>query len=428
MEQGGGGPLDNRAARLLRRSFVVVSIAVGLVGIGSIGALIVLLDVVVPHLARTTGGNVSRATDVLRVLLGAEGGLCIAVVVNVNSQRRHLRALARSLSAERERSRSSEAALGVQADNLAMILDVAEKLAGTLDPDDVAAIVTKAVCGITGASEAVLWLANSDGSVLRAGHNQPGGRATGYLTATGRIVEEGSMHARPHGWTVRLVAADELMGLLDLHGIDRPASSLASLVEALATHAAGALEVNRRHARLRQASYTDPLTGLLNRAALEQMLRSECERAIRMGTPLAVLMVDVDHFKDYNDQHGHQNGDAALAAVGRVLAGGLRRTADRAFRYGGEEFVVVLPGTDGLAAGSAAERLRLAVKRAHESGVPRFAVTASFGVAALAPFRRTPAELVAAADAALYEAKRAGRDCLAHAPNEPLTIAPARPA
>ncbi|MGA7992794.1 MAG: GGDEF domain-containing protein, partial [Thermoanaerobaculia bacterium] len=162
--------------------------------------------------------------------------------------------------------------------------------------------------------------------------------------------------------------------------------------------------------RLLARATTDPLTGLLNRAAFRERARAEIARAERTGRFLSVAMLDLDHFKAFNDAHGHPAGDSALAAV----AGAITRTIraiDLAGRYGGEEFVLLLVEADAVSAVRALERLRKAVAALEP---PRVAgpITISAGIAVhTSPFERTTLEgLVARADATLYAAKEAGRD------------------
>ena len=158
----------------------------------------------------------------------------------------------------------------------------------------------------------------------------------------------------------------------------------------------------------------DGLTGLGNRRHFDDMLGTEYRRAMRMGTPLTLIMVDVDRFKAFNDLYGHPAGDACLQAVARALAGSLRRPADLAVRYGGEEFAVLLPSTDEAGALVSAQRIQDAIRGAAvpHAGSDGGAVSLSLGVAVLLPGEGGdgPAALVEAADTALYAAKRAGRN------------------
>ncbi|HEY8078535.1 MAG TPA: GGDEF domain-containing protein [Labilithrix sp.] len=156
----------------------------------------------------------------------------------------------------------------------------------------------------------------------------------------------------------------------------------------------------------------DALTGLYNRRWLEDALPRFVNRFTRSGAPLAILMMDVDHFKKFNDAHGHPGGDAALVAVAHTLRSSLRPT-DGIARYGGEEFAAILPDTGARAALGIAERMRAAVSLAAIRGndgklLPN--VTISIGGAVLGPEHATPAALLAAADAALYASKQNGRN------------------
>jgi diguanylate cyclase (GGDEF)-like protein len=171
------------------------------------------------------------------------------------------------------------------------------------------------------------------------------------------------------------------------------------------------LMVARQYAEdLREASLTDRLTGALNRAGLELHMHRMLRRAERAGQGLAVLMLDVDHFKSINDTHGHPAGDEVL----RALVGLLRehvRPGDVVARYGGEEFLIVLDGVDQPAALEAAERVRAAIARAPvEVAATMIPLTASIGVATVDTAGHDLDALVRQADTAVYEAKAAGRD------------------
>jgi diguanylate cyclase (GGDEF)-like protein/PAS domain S-box-containing protein len=167
----------------------------------------------------------------------------------------------------------------------------------------------------------------------------------------------------------------------------------------------------RRHleeanARLEELATTDVLTGLKNRLVFEQRLDEEFRRSARYRIPLALLMIDVDHFKAFNDTFGHPAGDDVLRTVARVLKVNSRLT-DLPARYGGEEFVVLLTNTDPEGAVASAERVRRAVEMAAWSERP---VTVSVGVANYSHDMVGPMVLVAAADKALYRAKAGGRN------------------
>ncbi|RBC35418.1 GGDEF domain-containing protein, partial [Xanthomonas oryzae pv. oryzae] len=162
---------------------------------------------------------------------------------------------------------------------------------------------------------------------------------------------------------------------------------------------------------LRRQSIRDALTGLYNRRYLEESLSHELARCARRGLPLSVLMLDVDHFKQFNDSQGHAGGDLLLAAVGELLLTRLR-TEDVACRYGGEEFTVLLPEADGEEALRVAEQIRgyIAALAVSDEARALPKVTASIGVASFPADGEQGASLIQKADAALYRAKHRGRN------------------
>jgi diguanylate cyclase (GGDEF)-like protein len=164
----------------------------------------------------------------------------------------------------------------------------------------------------------------------------------------------------------------------------------------------------------RQLSMIDGLTGLYNRAWLNDLLPTMISTAHSSNAPLALIMIDLDHFKKFNDTHGHLAGDQALRAAAQVLSGALRPT-DFAVRYGGEEMMVLLPDTSDKVAAAVAERLCERMQQATvfaDMRVPLPQITASFGVATLRP-QQNEQDLIALADAALYRAKELGRNRVA---------------
>ena len=181
-----------------------------------------------------------------------------------------------------------------------------------------------------------------------------------------------------------------------------------------------ALETSHRRAfalelELHRDARTDALTGLNNRRAMEERGPLEMKRAQRAGTPVSVILVDVDHFKGINDRHGHEAGDAALRHIAGVLRAALRET-DALGRWGGEEFIAVLNDAGVQTAAEIAERMRAAVAAARFAGVPE-GVTISLGVSTLLTVR-VPAPawegLIKEADSLLYQAKKAGRNRVMH--------------
>ncbi len=169
-------------------------------------------------------------------------------------------------------------------------------------------------------------------------------------------------------------------------------------------------EIEHLHTALRQQALHDPLTGLYNRRYLDETLEREFARATRDGHPISVIMMDIDHFKEVNDNYGHAAGDLVLELIGRELRE-RTRSGDVACRYGGEEFVIVLPDTSVVAAYKRAEELRAALERAEATWMEdRLAPTFSLGVAAFPVHGASPEAVLAAADAALYQAKSEGRN------------------
>lgn len=175
------------------------------------------------------------------------------------------------------------------------------------------------------------------------------------------------------------------------------------------------LEATER--QLRELAYVDGLTGVANRRHFDEQLQIEWRRCERSGQPLSLLMIDIDHFKHYNDQYGHQQGDGCLQAVAGALRTVLGRAHDLVARYGGEEFVCLLPEVDAAGALSVAESLRTAVQALqlpHASSPVAGVVTVSIGAASGVPREDgKPADLLARADASLYRAKSEGRNRVA---------------
>ena len=216
-------------------------------------------------------------------------------------------------------------------------------------------------------------------------------------------------------WTlcVPLIAHGTSLGMLHVsaHERDGTANNDTTLVEAIAEQLSLAIANLHLRETLRLQSLRDPLTGLFNRRYLEENLNRELQRCARRGLPLTVMMLDVDHFKSFNDEYGHAAGDALLSQIGQTL-GSLVREEDIACRYGGEEFTVVLPEAGAGEAALRAEGIRseigsTTVTHLRSTLGPR---TISIGVATFPADGDTPAQLLAKADRALYEAKAQGRD------------------
>jgi diguanylate cyclase (GGDEF)-like protein len=220
-------------------------------------------------------------------------------------------------------------------------------------------------------------------------------------------------HARP-----RALAALPLRGATGTIGVLGVWTTKASafdpdaleLLHALSPYAALHLDHARAFGTLRESAERDPLTQLRNRRAFEQIFTAEASRFERYGRPLALLMVDLDHFKIVNDRFGHEAGDEVLRRVARIVEACIR-DVDTAARLGGEEFVVLMPETALAAAIDAAERIRQAIAATViEWRGSRIPVHASIGVSAAPERVASTSSLIASADAALYQAKAGGRD------------------
>lgn len=210
-----------------------------------------------------------------------------------------------------------------------------------------------------------------------------------------------------------LIAKGGLLGVLvvaDRQSGQPYRDSDLEMLTLFASQAASALDNVRLYAKLERAATTDDLTGLANRRSFQEVLEKEVARAGRYGHSLSLLMLDIDHFKEVNDSYGHTVGDEVLRRLGKVLRTDLRNI-DLPARYGGEEFAVIMPHTPKPYAGSVAERLRMNVEESNLFHTDRLrTVTVSIGVAAYPVDATDVDSLIDAADNALYQAKREGRN------------------
>ena len=210
------------------------------------------------------------------------------------------------------------------------------------------------------------------------------------------------------------VAVFALVGpLFYAYRVRRLSRQKAELERVVASRTAELATVNDQ---LGQLSRQDPLTKVANRRRLDEAFEEEWRRALRQGKPLSFLLLDVDHFKAYNDHFGHQLGDACLEAVARAVHDAHSRAGEVVARYGGEEFGVLIPGVthrDALASAEHDRQRVVDLALPHPSSDAGRVVTVSIGVASAQPGDgSTPADLVGAADRALYRAKREGRNCV----------------
>jgi diguanylate cyclase (GGDEF)-like protein len=335
-----------------------------------------------------------------------------------------------------------------------LLMEAAHRLGSTLDKDALierlARLVTEKLGWVDFAvflvvegpqHEAVLRAVRTSGSLdrddLRELELQIGENITGLVAETGAPVHVPDLTAPPpiarrgttplgppldHGslLSVPMLHQGRVVGVLDFYD-ESPAAfdeDDVALLQALGAQAAMAVVNADLYQTTLELSVTDPLTGLMNRRALARALEVELVRAQRFGTPLAVCMLDVDHFKQYNDRMGHLLGDEALKAVARALEATVRKV-DSVARFGGEEFCVVLPKTEEVAGLDVAKKLLDAIRALDvpgAAGQPLGKMSISVGVAVYpadlpAAIDSSPSEVILGlADQAAYEAKRRGRD------------------
>ena len=216
---------------------------------------------------------------------------------------------------------------------------------------------------------------------------------------------------------VPLICGERILGVIE--GIREGAGSRAfkktdvALLDSLSLPIASALANAVRIAEAERLSQTDDLTKLHNARYLRQFLLNEIRRARRYGSSVAALFLDLDDFKQINDEHGHLVGSHVLMEMAAVILSSIRDT-DAVARYGGDEFVIVLPDTGTELAGQVAERIRHRITRHNFTGGRRLqlSLTASFGVAAFPKHASSPQQLIACADTAMYEAKAANKNCV----------------
>jgi diguanylate cyclase (GGDEF)-like protein len=236
---------------------------------------------------------------------------------------------------------------------------------------------------------------------------------TSTMTATVVAVEDEDAHADPTGAPpiLRPISLGaQIVGMVALAPRETPHPKDGELVSILARELAGPLRIAALVEESQRLATVDPLTGLMNRRAFIAGAQREVARAQRYGSPLSLLLLDIDHFKAINDRRGHPSGDAVLTAMGHLLVRSIR-TVDIASRWGGEEFLVALPSTDSSGALIVAERMRAAIaeEKVKDTAGELIPVTASVGLAVYEAGEGLDS-LIDRADRAMYAAKSGGRN------------------
>ena len=378
---------------------------------------------------RVAGGDLSTAIEVRS---GDEVG---RLATTFNAMTDDLRSYVVALQTSRDELQAGVARLGAT-------------LASTHDLDRILTVVLDTAMASTGAGAGAVLLLSSDGSALEltvskglpdeAAHRLPLGEGVaGTVASTGQALRGRTgpdlqpAPGEPTGATViavPLASSTTVIGVLLL--LDRADGEVfddrdLATLQTFTNQATVAVDNVLLHDEARRLSVTDALTGLWNYRYFQLTISKEIERASRFDRPLALLMLDLDHFKQVNDLYGHQRGDAVLIELAERLRT-LVRDVDTLARYGGEELVVVLPETDEPGAARTAERICQAVraKPFGRPGDPPVTVTVSVGVAVFPGHGEASPWLLRAADEALYLAKREGRDGWRLAPTPAAAPAP----
>lgn len=395
-------------------------------------------------LAMALGRLFARATTQPLQELGdaaarvADGDLSTSIEVR---SRDEIGRLATAFNTMTDALRSYVGALQASQDELrAGVARLGDTLSGTHDLDLILGVVLDAAMATTRAQAGAVLILDEGRTGLAVAVGQRledrgvpddlrlpvGVGVAGRVAATGEPVlgrvgtGPDELHTAPGEPTattlvaVPLTSSSGVIGVLVLldrdGGEDFDAGDLATL-RTFTSQATVAVDNVLLHEEARRLSITDGLTGLWNYRYFQMTVEKEVERAARFGRPLAVLMLDLDHFKAVNDSHGHQRGDEVLAELATRVRSQVR-DVDTLARYGGEEFIAVLPETDGQGASLVAERIREAVAAQPfgATGALPITLTVSIGVAVFPSHGDDAAGLVRSADAALYEAKRSGRN------------------
>ncbi len=295
---------------------------------------------------------------------------------------------------------------------------IGDAFASGLDRQALLAILVETAVGACGADYGLVALSGHVGSEAEAGKPTEAVQGAALAAESRALREQGPVEvAEGDAYAFasslgRIGAAGTPVGAMTISRADKPFTpSEREVFLYLVGQAAASVENVALHELVSEQAVTDDLTGLANGRAFRDRMEKEAARAVRFRHEVSLLMLDIDDFKKVNDTYGHPAGDEVLRAIGRILKAE-SRGIDEPARYGGEEFVVALPETSPEGALELAERIhdRIGAERIRTPDDGDIAVTASIGVSTLPASAIDVRELIAAADAALYEAKRAGKD------------------
>ena len=327
-----------------------------------------------------------------------------------------------ALRRQREESHAQAERLQAQTDRLRTILIMTREIAGSLNTRYVIDSTVQAAVAVTN-GRVLLWLLEEDGAGLELAYDSDRGAVppmeshcnlgvgvVGRSARYGQISRGDPETGEDAAVAVPLVVGARVIGILECYdsGEGEVDGQRLSAVEMLATLSGSAIEASRLHAATERLSQFDPLTQLANRRRLGADLETAVANAKRHGRPMSLIMLDLDHFKELNDRYGHQQGDVVLQEVASTLRTAMR-DGETAYRYGGEEFAILITHGGPDDAASLAERLRARVEADFRRNDKQL-VTASFGIAGLPEHAGDGDALVSEADRALYSAKNSGRN------------------
>jgi diguanylate cyclase (GGDEF)-like protein len=351
-----------------------------------------------------------------------------------------------AIGAAREVAACRETALREHSALLRQILEATREFTESLKLDCVVVAVRDSTVALGGYGRVIIWLMDDERKQLAeytetlSGASQPArsvaepglaaraarsGRIT-FEDPAGQVRFISSKPGAIRALAIPLIVGAHVIGVLEARHADAQVATveLVEILELLARHAATAIESARLHEFIERRSQTDALTQLYNRRRLDEDLATESQCCVRYGRPLALVMLDLDHFKAFNDSYGHPKADLVLQQVAALVVSCLR-TTDTAYRYGGEEFCILMRETSAEDAINFAERARREIEQRFASG-ELVGITASFGVAGFSAETPQPTALLEAADEALYQSKNAGRNrvMLSSRPRSCVSAAP----